>query len=174
MKGLNTFKRIISIVLVSFMFTLNVFAEETVSLMGDVATTSLDATFDCDAIFWNNNGYDEYIVENKNALGVDLRIRNNSNSSEIIQPYFALYENGKLIEAKMLSSQTVNAGTEVFYTESINVNGNDTEKYTSKVFNWADGSLKPLSNSVSISGNKVDFYGNSIEKATLIQDLEKK
>ena len=29
MKGLNTFKRIISIVLVSFMFTLNVFAEET-------------------------------------------------------------------------------------------------------------------------------------------------
>lgn len=29
MKGLNTFKRIVSIVLVSFMFTLNVFAEET-------------------------------------------------------------------------------------------------------------------------------------------------
>ncbi len=148
-------------------------ADETVSLMGTATTSSLDDSFDFDAIFWNSNGYDEYIVENKNTLGVDLRIRNNSNSSEIIQPYFALYENGKLIEAKMLSSQTVNVGNEVFYTESINVNGNDTEKYTSKVFNWANGNLKPLSNSVSISGNKADFYGNSIANATLIQDLEK-
>lgn len=148
-------------------------ANETVSLMDVAITSSLDDTFDFDAIFWNSNGYDEYIIENKNTLGVDLRIRNNSNSSEIIQPYFALYENGKLIEAKMLSSQTVNAGNEVFYTESINVNGNDTEKYTSKVFNWANGNLKPLSNSVSISGNKADFYGNSIANATLIQDFEK-
>lgn len=173
MKGLNSFKRIILIVLVSFMSTLNVFAEETVSLMSDIATTSLDATFDCDVIFWNNNGYDEYVVENKNTLGVDLRIKNNSNLSKTIQPYFALYENGRLLEAKMLSSQTVNAGNEANYTESINVNGNNTVNYTAKVFNWADGNLRPLSESVSISGSKADFYGNSIANAILIQDVDK-
>ena len=148
-------------------------ADETLSLMEVATINSIDSTFDFDAIFWNSNGYDEYIVENKNVLGVDLRIKNNSNSSEIIQPYFALYESGKLLEAKMLSSQTVGAGNEVVYTESINVNGNDTEKYTAKVFNWAEGSLKPLSNSVAISGNKSDFYGNNITNATLIQDVDK-
>ena len=147
--------------------------DKTVSLMSEATTTSLDATFDFDAIFWNSSGYDEYIVENKNTLGVDLRIKNNSDSNETIQPYFALYENGRLLEAKMLSSQTVNAGNEVNYTESININGNKTENYTAKVFNWADGGLKPLSNSVAVSGNKADFYGNSIANAILVQDVAK-
>lgn len=41
--------------------------DKTVSLMSEATTTSLDATFDFDAIFWNSSGYDEYIVENKNT-----------------------------------------------------------------------------------------------------------
>lgn len=78
MKKFKVLKRIISMVLVAFIVSLNVFAEETVSLMSDGMTTSSDIDFDVDVIFWNSSGYDENIVVNKNMLGVDLRIKNNS------------------------------------------------------------------------------------------------
>lgn len=143
------------------------------SLMSDEVTTSPDSTFDFEVAFWNSSGYDEYIVENKNMLGVELRIKNNSGSSEGIQSFFAIYDSGRMIEAKMLTSQTVAAGAEVSYIETINVNGNNTENYTAKVFNWAGETFQPLSETVSVSGNKTDFYGDSTATATLIQDLEK-
>ena len=173
MKGLNVLKRIVSIVLVGVILTLYVSAEDMVSLVGETVTTSSYITFDFDVVFWNSSGYDEYIVGNQKVLGVDLSLKNNSNSSIIIQPYFAIYENERLLVAKMLTSQIVEAGNGINYIESININGNNTENYTAKVFNWMDGILKPLSESVYISGNKADFYGNSIATATLIQDIDK-
>ena len=119
------------------------------------------------------SGYDEYITENKSTLGVDLKIKNNSDTSTVITPCLALYEDGNLLKTKVLSQQTISAGSEVYYNESININSYNTEIYTVKVFNWEEGNLKPLNKSIEISGNKSDFYGNSVTTAILIQDLEK-
>ena len=153
------------------MFTINVFANGTYAVIHN--TTSIDTTFEFDAIFFNDSGYDEYITENKSTLGVDLKIKNNSDTSTVITPCLALYEDGNLLKTKVLSQQTISAGSEVYYNESININSYNTEIYTVKVFNWEEGNLKPLNKSIEISGNKSDFYGNSVTTAILIQDLEK-
>ena len=171
MKGIHIFKRFFSFLVLYVMFTINVFANGTYAVIHN--TTSIDTTFEFDAIFFNDSGYDEYITENKSTLGVDLKIKNNSDTSTVITPCLALYEDGNLLKTKVLSQQTISAGSEVYYNESININSYNTEIYTVKVFNWEEGNLKPLNKSIEISGNKSDFYGNSVTTAILIQDLEK-
>ena len=136
------------------------------------ALTSVNTGFDTNIAFWNKDGYCEYINEAYSSISVDVNIKNNSGSTENIQPYFALYENGKLIEAKMGNLQALSNGGEMSLTESFYINKEKADEYTVRVFNWNSG-LKPLSEAVSISGDDADFYGDSFVYATLVSDINK-
>ncbi len=153
-------------------------SDEVSSSINNIATTDTNALttvntgFDTNIAFWNKDGYCEYINEDYSNISVDVSIKNNSGSTENIQPYFALYESGKLIEAKMGNLQTVSNGSEISLSESFYINKEKADEYTIRVFNWNSG-LKPLSEAVSISGDNADFYGDSFDTATLVSDINK-
>ena len=124
------------------------------------ATTA--TVFSAEAVFWNTNEYTEFIAENTDCLGVDLKLKNISEHEQFIQPYIALYENNRLCEAKVCSLQSFESGEEISYREEFTIDTSKTESYTVKVFNWNDN-LKPMTNAISINAVKNDFFGNSID-----------
>ncbi len=130
-------------------------------------TEPTDPVFSAEAVFWNTNEYTEFIAENTDCLGVDLKLKNISEQEQYIQPYIALYENNRLCEAKVCSLQTFEAGEEISYREEFTIDTSKTESYTVKVFNWNDN-LKPMTNAISINAVKNDYFSNSIDSASTI------
>jgi len=120
-----------------------------------------------EVVFWNKNEYTEFIAENTDCLGIDLKLKNISEQEQFIQPYIALYENNKLCDVKVCTVQSLEAGEEISYREEFTIDTSKTESYTVKVFNWNDN-LKPMTNDVSISAVKNDFFSNSIDLAQTI------
>lgn len=152
-----------------------VFSEELVySIKSSVETSDSDdsISFCAETVFWNNDGYCEYITEDKSVLGADLVITNNSGASENVKPYFALYKDNLLCGAKMLETQSIGTGETLVLSENFPIDEDNTESYSVQVFNWND-KLAPLTEAVSVSGIKSDYYGDSIENATFITDTEK-
>lgn len=167
MKGKNLLKQTISYILITFILSSFVFNNTVHSI-----ELFSNSQFTVDVILWNEQGYCEYIKPGKTTLGVDLKIKNISSSDNTIKPYIALYKDSVLFEAKSLTSQNLSSGEEISYSETFHVNEAEID-YSIKIFNWTDGDLKPLNESVTFTNTKTDFYGDSIADASLIQNYNR-
>lgn len=83
-----------------------------------------------EVVFWNKNEYTEFIAENTDCLGIDLKLKIISEQEQFIQPYIALYENNKLCDVKVCTVQSLEVGEETSYREEFTIDTSKTESYT--------------------------------------------
>jgi len=147
--------------------------EQTMTTLSQTESRAVSSDIRAEGLFWNEDGYCEYIMPGYDTLGIDFKLKNADSKTHIVQPYLVLYKNGQLVETRLFATQTLAKNDTVSLSESLHIDGDASENYTAKLFNWEDETLVPLCDTISITGNDIDFYKNDWISSVVMRDFAK-
>ena len=127
------------------------------------STQAISQNFETVTSFWNETSYCEYLTEDDNTVGVDFFIKNKAVDSATVQPYFAMYNNNKLVLMKT-DTLPLSAEEQQKFSNSFEIPAENRDKILTKLFAW-NTNMVPVMSLDEISTAANDLFGNTFDTA---------
>lgn len=127
------------------------------------STQTIPQNFETITSFWNETSYCEYLTEDDNVIGVDFFVKNKADNPADMQPYFAMYNNNKLVLMKT-DNLSLSAEEQQKFSNSFEIPAESRDKILTKLFAW-NANMVPIMPANEISTVENDLFGNTFDTA---------